>query len=450
MIDSAPQLPNALQMKTIAVDMPSLKKRLLVQICTLLLVSFGAVVTGMTVDQQMDNFMPESHTLPSVFNHKPSGTSGVMEIATKAGINCKEWVLPYRQLPLINGALVIISPSESLADFESKQILNWVKRGNDLIYIDHFDYKFTRRLLKELEVDATEGTSLVDSKVALTGSKPEFSHVNALTITSDMRLTGAPPLISDTSGILFSSLKHGRGRIIIGTVPSLVSNRRLAVPQDWPNFQFFVNCLRTAHGDVWFDERCHGFSNNANVFVYLMRGATGAVVLQLLLALAIGVISSSQRFGRRELLQDKRKNSNLEFIYGLSNAYKRAKANGASLEIIGTAFRTKLCKALGISPYEPTEPVLEAWRSSILATDKLKEPVSQFLRDYDLALGNTGAVTPSEPGQKAPQPEQRRNPSDNETKALIVMCDKITEQLKRALTQSMVATGETTDDDKNS
>jgi len=457
MIDSAPKIPNTLQIKSIAVDIKALKKRLVLQIVTLLIISFGAVVTGMAVDQQMDNYMPEAHTLPSVFNHKPSGTSGLMEIASKAGMKCKEWVLPYRQLSLINGALVIISPSESLADFESKQILNWVKEGNNLIYLDQFDYKFTRRLLSEISVDATEGTALVDSTIKLDVAKPEFSHVHALTVTTDMRLTGAPSLVSDNSGIIFAVVKHGKGTIMIGTVPSLVSNRRLSTPSEWPNFQFMVNCLRNTHGDVWFDERCHGFSNNANVFVYLMRGATGAVVMQLLLALSLGVVSAAQRFGRKERLQNKRKISNLEFIYGLSNAYKRAKANAASLEIIGTALRTKLCKALGISPYEPTDRVLDAWKSSILATEKLKEPVAQFLRDYDKALGNAGTAAPTQGqgGSAAPQPwqgaaqtgektpvvtDQRRNLTDNETKALIIRCDKITDQLRQVLTQSTVVT----------
>jgi hypothetical protein len=197
-----------------------------------------------------------------------------------------------------------------------------------------------------------------------------------------------------------------------------------------------------------------------------MRGATGAAVLQLLLALTLGVASSAQRFGRTERLQNKRKISNLEFIYGLSNAYKRAKANAASLEIIGTVFRTKLCKAMGISPYEPTDRVLDAWKSSILATDTLREPVAQFLRDYDQALGNAGTAGSAQHGQSAPtqQPDaaaapaeqkplptdQRRNLSDPETKALIIRCDKITEQLRNVLTQSTVVTVKATDDDKNS
>jgi hypothetical protein len=165
-------------------------------------------------------------------------------------------------------------------------------------------------------------------------------------------------------------------------------------------------------------------------------------------------------------LQNTRKISNLEFIYGLSNAYKRAKANAASLEIIGSVLRTKLCKAMGISPYEPTDRVLAAWKTSILATPTLKEPVAEFLRDYDQALGNLGTAGPAQQGQTAsPQgrdadappagqkvlpTDQRRNLSDPETKALIIRCDKITEQLKNVLTQSTVVTGKATDDDKNS
>ncbi|MGH9548176.1 MAG: DUF4350 domain-containing protein, partial [Terriglobales bacterium] len=380
-------------------DRAAQKKRLMWQLGTLVLVSCAAALTGMAFDRQMQNLLPETHSQPSVFNHKPSGTSGALEIAQKAGLACKEWVLPYRQLNSIAGVLVIISPSESLADFESEQILNWVKKGNELVYFDHFSYKITRHLLTRINVDAKDGESLTDAKIVPKATSPLFQHVNDLIVSADTRLTGTPGLVEDKAGTLFAELKHGKGRILLGTAPSLVSNRRLATEDAWPNFQFFINWLTTAGGEIWFDERCHGFSNNSNVFIFLARGASGATVMQLLFILCIGIISASQRFGRTAQLHNKRRLSNLEFIFGLSNAYKRAKANTAVLEILGQALRTKLCKALQINPHETTEHVLEAWRSSPLAGAKTKQAVERFLTDYDSAL-------------------QRRNLSEAELKSM--------------------------------
>ena len=251
MIEAAPIAQAIIPVARTEVDMAALRKRLLVQIFFLLLVTCGAVVTGIALDEQKQNFMPEDQMLASVFNRKPSGTSGAEEIAQKAGLICKEWVLPYRQLSLIKGTLIIIAPTDALAEFEAKQVLDWVKEGNHLVFVDHFDYKFTRRLLKEIKVDAKEGASLVNVSVKTQTRAVRSCNVPDLTLTADMRLTGAPPLVSDKSGILFAKLKYGRGQILIGTAPSFISNRRLSW-SSWPDTfssSSIISILRKAkHG----------------------------------------------------------------------------------------------------------------------------------------------------------------------------------------------------------
>ncbi|HEY9772272.1 MAG TPA: DUF4350 domain-containing protein [Planktothrix sp.] len=416
----------------VATNSHEFRRRLFIQILVLLTVTCGAAVTGLLAEQQLDNYLPETKTLPSVFNRKASGTSGVFEVANKSGIAATAWLFPYRELPTVKGALVIISPSESLAEFEARQILDWVREGNDLVYLDHFAFKLTRRMLKLMNVDASDAQSITDAKITPGDKNPLFAHVAQLTVSADTRLTGAPALLTDKDGgILFATIKLGKGHILLGTVPSLISNRRLTAKEQWANFQFFINWLRTTHGDVFFDERCHGFSRNQNVFVYLARGPTGAFTMQLLLILAVAVLGAAQRFGRLETLVSKRKISNLEFIYGLSNTYKRAKANAATLEIIGQAFRTRVCKILAVSPHESDEHLLEAWNRSLLPTQPLRQAVTQFLTDYQTQM-------------------QKRNLSDNELKSLIITCDKITEQIKQLQSHPHPQIERTQNDDKNS
>jgi hypothetical protein len=397
-------------------------------------------LTGAAFKQQMEDVVPESVTFPSTFNHKPSGTSGVLELVNKVGLQGREWVMPYRKLLTIHGVLVIIAPSESLEDFEIEQILDWVGRGNHLVYLDDFSFKSGHTLLDKLKMSATEGKAMNESVMPVKSSDaPEFAHVNHLTLSADSRLFGAPPLISDRNGTLLADVEYGKGKVLIGTVPTLVSNRRLSDQKNWSNFQYFVNRLTSfskvnpSEREVWFDERCHGYSNNGNVFFFLLRGPFGLVMLQLLFAMALGIAAASQRFGQLTVLNTKRKISNLEFIYGLANTYSRAKANTASLEIIGQVLRTNICKALMISPHDTNEQLLEALQSTMRLSSSLKDEMTKYLKDYQTAL-------------------TKANLSDNEFKELIIRCDKISDQLTKTLNATLYTSNKTTrmTDGKNS
>lgn len=378
------------------------------QLATLLLVSAAAVYVGISFDEQKEKFWPEAQILVSTFNKKPSGLSGLKDIAARVGLTLNLWQLPYRQLDSAHGMLVIIYPSESFSDLEAEQILNWVKKGNDLIYFDHFAYKLTRKVLNKLGIETKEADSVDDLNVPVKSSLPEFSHVKSLTVSSERRLVGGEPLVTDKSGTLISLVKHGQGRILIGTVPAMFCNRKLSDEKNWPNFQFIINWIRTARGDVLIDERCHGFSSATNVFHFLLRGASGLVFLQFLAALAVGIFSAAHRFGTARRVEVKRKISNLEFIYGLSNAFRRARANTAVLEIIGQSFKNNLSRVLGVSPHDPNETIIEAWK---ISRPDSAINIEKFFADYESALS-------------------KKHLSETELKTLVGTCDKIADSLK--------------------
>ncbi len=384
------------------------------QLSILVAISALAVYVGSAFDEQIQNYIPEQRVLSSIFNKKPSGLSGLSELLKKVGLSAHPWLLPYRNLRSAHGMLVIIAPSTSPAEFEAEQILNWVHTGNDLIYLDHFSFKMTRRLLEKLSLNIADSTELRDESVPVDATKAVFAHVPGLTLTSDTMITGGQPVVSFNDKAIFSELKYGKGRILIGTAPNLCANRRLSERNNWANFQFLVNWMSTATGDIMFDERCHGFSESGNVFVVLGRSPWGAVFLQVMLLLAVGVYSASKRFGATSVALDLRKISNLEFINGLSNAYRRAKANSAIYEITGQALRNRLSKFLSISPHEPTVKIIEAWNLRLESNPakyaQLRDTVPKFLHDFDQAI-------------------EQKNISDSQFKALILSCDKITEQL---------------------
>lgn len=383
-------------------------RRIWLQLALFVAITTIAVLGGMAFEKQMSDYLPETKTLTSAMNDKPSGYSGASELAQKLGYKVHYWQESYRRLSSVSGTLVVISPLRSPEPYEVTQILEWVKKGNNLIYFDHFDFSFQKRLLETLGIDSKSGKELIDVKVEVpqTG-EPLFKFVDHLMVTASNRLTGGRSLVSDGSGSIISMATYGDGQVIAAAIPSLCSNRRLANKENWNNFQFFINCLSTTGGDIYFDEFSHGFTSGHNVFIFLGKGPVGLIFAQLIILLIIGVLAACQRFGATRIVPVRRKTSNLEFISGMANAYQRARATDLAWQIISHSFLTKIARSLGLSPQESPETISRGLSAS------------------------TGAST----GDLAMllEKSQRLNggkPSNEQLLELVGSCDKITDRLK--------------------
>ncbi len=111
--------------------------------------------------------MPEAKTFTSIYNLKPSGLSALYEICKNvfAPRQVSEWALPYRKLKgatkagaidVERGVLIIVNPDESLAEFEVEDILDWVRQGNALVYLDNFQFRHTKRMLDKMDIRARD------------------------------------------------------------------------------------------------------------------------------------------------------------------------------------------------------------------------------------------------------------------------------------------------------
>jgi hypothetical protein len=329
----------------------------------LLVVSFFYSVNG-----QWSDYMPEARQFPSVRNRKASGGSGFYDLVKKIGKARSSWELPYRDLSKVsNGILVIVGPSEVPGNYDVDEILAWVAKGNDLIYLDGFTYRFERRVLDKLALEwrATRKRSY-DQIIAANYGSPLFQHVDHLVVSTSGRLIddgNIRALCKDKDGIVFGQVRHGQGRILLGCDAQFLANRHLADKDDWSNFQFLANWISQQSGNtektILFDERCHGFSTGGNIFAYALKGPVGFVVGQLFIILFIALIGSFQRFGTPETISRRRKPSNLEFLEGLKNTYRRAEANKLVADVIGRNFRLKLAKAVGVAASESSARIAQ-------------------------------------------------------------------------------------------
>lgn len=398
--------------------------RIALQIGVLAVIAAASVFASAGLNKQLDKWMPEPMNLASTYNGKPSGIEALLRLLESASKNrIKRWELPYRQLPKeTDNVLVIVSPVQSLQPFEVKQILDWVRRGNVLLYLDDFSVRASGTLPAKLDIKVkSDVREIVDETIYVSesskletedpaGSKwiaysdPLFTHVKSLEVNASSRLAGGQPLVEDQQGSLLTRAKLDKGAVLLGVCPSFITNREISKKTSRGNFQLIANYLGKTHGTILFDERCHGYTGGTNVFVYIANSPFGMIILQLLLIIAIGVAGDFQRFGRAESLDERRKISNLEFIDGLAGAYRRARANPAVVEILFQTFLKRVARALGVSPHEPEERLIAAWNSSAYSA---QADLKKLIDDYQKTM-------------------ETRELSDADLKSMITTCDKIT------------------------
>ncbi|MBU6452023.1 MAG: DUF4350 domain-containing protein [Cyanobacteria bacterium REEB67] len=421
-----------------------LNKSLVAQLLALFAVSTLVVWGTLASDKQLNKIMPEAKTFASINNLKPSGLSAFYQLCRRAfpGRKVKEWDYAYRLLQgstrrsdalptdqpttAAKGVLVIVSPEESLAPFEVEEILDWVKQGNALLYLDNFQFHYNKRLLDKIKVDAREleeplTDRLSDSRL----DHPLYTHLRTLKLSSQQKLSGGNSLAAVGDKILILEKSFGDGKILVGACPQMVSNRQITSSDRWSNFQFLHNWLATTNGDIYFDERCHGTSKGTNVVFYFLRGPAGLVLLQTLLILAIAVASAHQRFGAILATRNARRISNLEHINGLSNTYYRAGARQAVLSIIWSSVRQKLCKVLQISPHEEDGKL----NQTLIAQQRLTGSYNADTTGKESKEVNMLTLV-----EQCENAVNRKDLNDDDLRELVAACDKIAEQADSLLT----------------
>ncbi len=320
------------------------------QIAIFVIVSSAAAMVSVHFKERVSRFVPETIINPSVLNKKASGSSAIYELTKIAGLNTSLWKLPYRDLKSIKGQLVIISPNHSLEKFERDLILDWVSKGNSLIYLDQFSNPYSKEVLGTFNIWTHSNKAQVDVSALPEPNLRVTRFVGPIKVSYLQSFdTGRHlvPVLRNDKDILMVELRHGNGNILLGTTANLVANSRLV--DSGANFQLIANWLRLNNSAVYFDERCHGLTQSRSLITSVLSGVSGILFLQIVVILVIAIASSAQRFGQKLTLANARKISNLEFVNGIANSYRRARATHLAADVLSHNLRLKMAKALGQS-----------------------------------------------------------------------------------------------------
>jgi len=320
------------------------------QLALFVIVSSAAALVGMHFKQKFNNYVPETIINRSALNTKASGTSGLYELTKAIGLASHLWKLPYRDLKDVHGQLIIISPQQSLDKYELEELLKWVREGNYLVYLDEFDNPYSKEIVSSLGfwISNTEKQTDIEIhpepnlKITQLVDLPKASYSSSLGYGLNL-----VPILRHGQNVVLAEKTFGAGKVLLGTTANLASNSQLTASKT--NFQLLGNWLRLNNSTVYFDERCHGLTQSKNLVTTILSGIGGLFVLQLLILFTLAIVSNHQRFGQTLTVNNQRKISNLEFVNGIANSYRRAKATHLASNILSHNLRLKLARALGQS-----------------------------------------------------------------------------------------------------
>jgi hypothetical protein len=372
----------------------------------LVLVCIPAALVSEPLSESFGQIMPETLPNTSSYNKKASGYSALFELCQKVGIPSHRWEGSYRELiKHTKGTLVIVLPSEPLSRHEVDSLMKWVQQGNDLVYLDYLGYRSGQKVLDPLKLHASSRTEVKDKDIVADSKIPETANAISLRANADVVIFGGEKVIGpDDKSAYLTTLKHGKGRVLVGSLTDFAANRHIANTAYRNNFQFMMNWFDTSQKPILFDEKAHGYTSGSNVWFFILKSPVGFVLFQLALIVITAFISLNQRFGQPRLVSNPRKISNLEFIDGLASTYERARARDTAWSMIFTPLKARLVRSLGVDPHSPLDEVAKAWSEH---SGKSSAEYMAFLEDAHKAL-------------------EARKLTDEELEALIAKADSLT------------------------
>jgi len=266
------------------------------------------------------------------YSTESQGAKALYLLLEKLGYEPKRLRAPRFKGMRADGLVVILAPDQlPIGEIETEQLLEWVKRGNTLLFAPgRFDNRLAESLGVKLHQRPARKASI--TPVASTNLASGIQGVSVL--SGDRIITGRNDAVQhfgDKAGAVVASLPEGAGTAIILSDPHIVTNAGLP---EAGNLDLFVNILLSHATDaktVYFDEYHHGFMRRPSVLHLLKGTSLGWAFLQVALAAVLLMVSRARRFGQPKPVLKESHRSSLEYVTSLAGIYQNARATDQAL-----------------------------------------------------------------------------------------------------------------------
>ncbi|HWI65243.1 MAG TPA: DUF4350 domain-containing protein [Symbiobacteriaceae bacterium] len=247
----------------------------------------------------------------STYSVDPDGLSAIYAVLKDTGA-AGRWEREVRRLPDDADKLVVWDPS-TLEDEDWEQLDDWVVDGGTVI-IAADDFEVTESKQLAATPAAVHPATLGAGNIATSGLAFLEPPADAMILLT--RTDGAPVLMSWTLG---------DGRYYWSADRAWLTNELIGQKD---NLALALGLLTPAKGkQVFFDEYHHGFQA-ADRWWQLLRGHLQWFVVVLVLATAVLFWAKGARFGAPVPTPAGPARASVEYIFSMSQLYRRARATG--------------------------------------------------------------------------------------------------------------------------
>ena len=271
------------------------------------------------------------------------------------------WMPPKDARVMISG-----EPQMAIPEWYIVPLARWVRRGNTLILADS-------RTLSQIAMEFGFAPDLSNRPPILPKSvapvRGDYSSGVRSVQTYPTSFIGADsdaePVVRLDQGIVISSRRFGRGRVIFVSDPGMFANSGIGTED---NFVLFSNLVyeNAGKGDrvlflEWDKIMADEIENESPLLA-----RSGALALgELLVVVLVLLVSASRRFGTAHPLPETvERRKGAEFVVAMAGLYRRAQAREAALTSVYESFRRELVVKFGVSPeagpVEAADTVLRA------------------------------------------------------------------------------------------
>lgn len=270
----------------------------------------------------------------STYSTEADGLSAIFEVLAEQK-QARRWESGFDRLPPEVDRLVIWQPSD-LSDQDWRQLFTWVGAGHTLILSTEDDrLPGTVEPLKASAARPSAPDAVTAGVRTVSVGSGAFETLTGDRLVELERLDGAAVL---------AGWNQGRGRMYWSADAAWLSNGLIDKEN---NLELALRLLTPAAGkQTAFDEVHHGYEV-ADVWWRLLRGPLQLFLLQLAVALGVFYWAYGVRFGAPRPLPAGPPRAAAEYVYSMSNLYRRARARRVALQALYRSLTRELGRLLG-------------------------------------------------------------------------------------------------------
>ncbi len=283
----------------------------------------------------------------SSYQPTPYGTLAYYTLLEESGYRVTRLQIPYTRLkerPDV-GALVIIAPPpyRNPSEEEIESLTRWVEGGGVVVIIDR---EITLRF-NEAEIDTHWGVSMADIHAlqpTLFTRRVQRVQLSPYATSVTVSSPSVVAHLGNDRAVVLADASLGKGRIVLLTDPYVVANNGISQAD---NAVLAMNLFAGwSSGMIAFDEYHHGFgtSQGGGLMAYFRGTPAPWMMVQAGLIVIVAVYTYGRRFGRPVPLRQERRTTNLEFVSGMANITRLARARDVAMQNIYFEFRKRLCR----------------------------------------------------------------------------------------------------------